>query len=123
KPAQPGRGWVRLGRLAWVVVALLALGLVAADSPYRFDQLRTYCQSLCEAGRLAPTEAPVLAGLGLTLDRYALAIMALYLALTLACWGVAVLLVWRRWGEGMALLAAIALTALGPSSGLTLNTV
>jgi len=121
----PGRGWVRLARLAWIGVALLALGLVAADLPYRFDGLRTYCLSLCEAGRLPPSEGPVLARLGLTLDAYAVTIMALYLALTLACWVVAALLVWRRSSEPLpvALLAAIALVALGASSNLTLNTV
>ena len=119
----PGRGWVRLGRLAWIGVALLALGLVAADAPYRFEELHTYCLTLCEAGRLLPSQAPVLQGLGLTLDAYAVYVMALYLALTLACWTVAVLLMWRRSGERMALLAAIALVSLGASTGLTFNTV
>src|SRR5260370_32261094 len=81
----PGRGWVRLGRLAWIGVALLALGLVGADAPYRFEELHTYCLTLCEAGRLLPSQAPVLQGLGLTLDAYAVYVMALYVALTLAC--------------------------------------
>ena len=123
--AQPGRGWVRVGRLVWGLLALLALGLVAADVPYRFDQLRTFCLNLCEAGRLPASEAPVLAGLGITLDAYAIYIMALYLGLTLACWAVAALLMWRRSSEPqrMALLAAIALVALGASTGLTFNTV
>jgi len=123
--SRAGHGWGRLGRLAWVVVALLALGLVVADFPHRFELLRTYCLSLCEAGRLPPSEAPALAGLGLTLDAYALYITALYLVLTLVCWAVAVLLFWRQSGEPrrVALLAAIALTALGPSNGMTLNTV
>jgi len=111
--------------LAWAVVALLAVGLVAADFPYRFDQLRTYCLTVCEAGRLPRGEAPVLARLGLSLDAYAVYTMALYLALTAACWVVAGLLMWRRSGEPLrvAVLAAVALTALGASSGLTLNTV
>ena len=115
--------WVRVGQAAWIVTALLSVGLVAADYPYRFDQLRAYCLTVCEAGRLPPSEAPALARLGLTLDAYAAYTIALYLALTLVCWGVSVLLTWRKSGESTALLAAVCLLALGPSTGLTLATV
>ena len=116
-------GWVRVGRAAALIYAGLALGLVAADFPHRFAELRTYCLTLCEAGRLPPTEAASLARLGLSLDAYAIYTLGLYLLLAVVCWAVAALLLWRKSGEGAALLAAIALLALGASNGLTLNTV
>jgi hypothetical protein len=123
-PAAPtGRGWIRLGQLAWVLAALLALGLVAADAPYRFDQLRTYCSNLCEGGRLPPSEQPVLQRLGLTPDAYAAYTLALYLVQAAACLVVAALLMWRRSNDRIALLAAVMLVALGASSGLTVSTV
>jgi len=116
-------GWVRFGQLVWVVASLLSLWLAAADFPYRFEQLRQFCLSVCEAGRLPPSEAPALQRLGLSLDEYAVYTMALYLTLTLVCWVVAGLIMWRRSHERIAVVAALALVALGPSSGLTLNTV
>lgn len=114
---------VRAGRVVAIVYAVLALGLVAVDFPHRFAELRAFCLTRCEAGRLPPTEAATLARLGLSLDAYAIYTLGLYLLLALVCWAVAGLLLWRKSGEGTALLAAIALLSLGASNGLTLNTV
>jgi hypothetical protein len=108
-------GWVALTVLGVVAVLLLWFNL-----PTYFRALSTICtgEVVCEAGQLRPAEAAELNALGLPLVAYAVFSVSTYLALTVACWTVAAVLVARRANEPVALLAAMVLVAQGTSGVL-----
>ena len=97
------RGWVfLLGRIAWIAVAGLTLGLFAAGVPMRYDELL----------RVAERNERLLAALGSSAEFYAGYFTALDLAIVLAHVLLAALIFWRRSNDGMALLAALTLVTM-----------
>ena len=96
--------WLLLARVAWGIIAVLALGLFAASIP-------AYVSNLFEPGRgggLARVEAP--AGLVLALDL--LGVLASFLT-ALVCLTLAFLLVWLRSEEWMVVFVSSYLLLYG----------
>jgi hypothetical protein len=91
-----------LGRIAWVVVAGLTLGLFTAGIPARYAELL----------RVAERSERLLLALGSSTQFYAGYFTALDLAIVLAHVLLAALIFWRRSNDAIALLAAITLVTM-----------
>jgi hypothetical protein len=91
-----------LGRIAWIAVVGLTLGLFTAGIPARYAELL----------RVAERNGRLLAALGSNTEFYAGYFTALDLAIVLAHVLLAALIFWRRSDDGMALLAAITLVTM-----------
>ena len=97
------RDWLfLLGRIAWIAVAGLTLGLFGAGVPARYAELL----------RVAERNERLLAALGSSAQFYAGYFTALDLAIVLAHVLLAALIFWRRSNDRMALLAAITLVTM-----------
>lgn len=100
--AAPPRGWLEVRQGLLVGVTLLVLALFARGAPVRHEQLLAYAATL---------QVPLLR-LGLTPGLYAAYITTLDIVIVTAHGGIALLLLWRRPGERMALLVSLALVTV-----------
>jgi hypothetical protein len=105
---------LRLARLGWVAVTLLAVSVFALSLPDYAARMRTLCPALpCANGQLTAGQAQSLASLGISLDAYVTALVALN-AFSSAFWLlIAVLLVWRGVHDRMTLFTALTLVLFG----------
>jgi hypothetical protein len=112
------RRWLLLARVGWVVLVILTLAIFFVSLPVYVALLQTPCAGTAcvNAGLLTPEQAGVLKGMGLSLGDYASYIVAFTLASVVVCLGVSTVIVWRRSDDRMALLVALMLVTLGPSS-------
>jgi hypothetical protein len=101
KARQRNSAWLTLIRIGWIVVTLLILGLFLSGIPGRYSQL---VQSADERS---------LTDLGLSVEAYARAILALNLILILAHNIIAAVIFWRRRDDWMALFVSYALITNG----------
>ena len=104
-----------LARGLWLAFIVL-VSIITLDSfPNYVAQLQTPCaQVSCQYQQLSFGQVPLLASIGLSLDRYAALTVAILLAGVIVCWAVSALIVWRRSDDLMAYLVALMLIALGP---------
>ena len=69
------RHWLLLARIAWILVALVALAITAASTPLLFEQYSTLCfraaASCLELSQLTPEGLRELEQVGITLGIYA----------------------------------------------------
>jgi hypothetical protein len=101
-------------RIAWLLVALLTIGLYLTSVPIYFAYLVTMCPvSACSNGQLTPDTVRALDALGLSLGFYATYTVALDIVVAGIYSAVAVLLFWRKSDDRMALFAALALLTFG----------
>jgi hypothetical protein len=100
--------WLPFARVAWVAVAVVALGRFVTSVPLRYDQL---------AHPTAGVRAS-LAEMGLSAHGYALYNVALDAVFVSVCAAVAVVIFWRRSNDPVALLVATMLVVWGPLNGL-----
>ena len=65
--------WLTVARVAWVTIAVLAVGIFAAAVPYDFQELQRVCVADdCKVDvQLRPADARALEDLGLSIDFYA----------------------------------------------------
>jgi hypothetical protein len=109
--------WLLLTRIAWGVLAAFTLGLFVVSLPGYTAQLQTLCAAgSCNSWQLSADALTTLQHLGLTLGEYVVFNVALILIATLLCYAVALLLVFRRSDDWMALLVALMLMYFVPSS-------
>ncbi len=112
--------WLILARLGWVALVVLTLGIFFASLPMHLAQLQTICigpfGTVCTYLQLTPDQGEALKGFGLSPGDYAAYTIALTLANLVMCLVVSTLIVWRRPGDRMALLVALALVTFGPIS-------
>ncbi len=120
---KPRRVGLRVLQFIWLATTVFSLALLAVSTPFRFQELSTFCAEVCASGQLHSSDAAALAQAGLSLPAYALYTIALYTVFNAACWAVAGLLIWRRANDATAVLAALALVAQGVSVGLTDSTL
>jgi hypothetical protein len=106
--ATPRRRWLLPARVAWVVVAVVALGTFAISIPSRYAELANPTENVSAA----------LAELGLSAGAYALYNVALDTLFVSVFATVAIVIFWRRSGDPIALLVATMLVAWGPLNGL-----
>lgn len=104
--------WLALARTVWLVIAMLAIAIFVLSLPDRYQQLSEICApGRCIEGQLGPADAIELRAIGLDLSTYALLWIAIRTIATLAFFGVAWLLFWRRPREWMAFLVSLWLVA------------
>jgi hypothetical protein len=110
---------LRLGQIGVAAFAVLAVTLLAANLPARFAELSTVCAGeACGDEQLRPADVAALQRFGLAPRSYAVYTLGLYLGLTVACWSVSAVLIWRRADDAVALLAAMALIGQGATGAL-----
>src|SRR5919107_121609 len=102
------RRWLLLARVAWVVVAVVALGRFVTSVPVRYDHLAHPTVVVRDA----------LAELGLSAGGYAFYNVALDAVFVSVFAVVAGVIFWRRSDDPMALLVATMLVVWGPLNGL-----
>jgi hypothetical protein len=109
---------MKVFRIAWVVLAVVILGLDAAGIPYAYDRYETMCtrsSEVCaEDGLLTPEDARRLGELGLSRGFYAAYQgVGVETALTLICFAVAAVIFLRRSDDVMALFTSFVLLIFG----------
>jgi hypothetical protein len=106
-----------LARLAWIVVAMLAVGLFIVGIPDEFALLHTPCPAVtCPTGQLSPSGLQALEGLGLSLDSFAVYTVAMDIIFAAVCTAVSLLIFWRRSDDRMGLLVSLALLTFGTAT-------
>jgi hypothetical protein len=108
----PRPRWLLVARLAWVAVAVVALGRFVTGVPLRYDQLAQPSAGVRAA----------LAQMGLSPGGYALYNVALDAVFVSVFAAVAVVIFWRRSDDPVALLVATMLVVWGPLNGLLVLT-
>jgi hypothetical protein len=106
-----------LARVAWILVAALALGLFVAGIPAEFALLHVPCPTVtCPTGQLSPSGLRALEGLGLSLDSFAVYAVAMDVIFAAVCTAVSLLIFWRRSDDRMGLLVSLALLTFGTAT-------
>ena len=119
-PGERGSGQQKNGlpfaRLACIVVCILILGLFSITLPTYYTRLQQYCTEPCSSGQLSVRNIQSLQRLGLSLNAYAILFLTLLIISALLCVTVAILLLWRRPDNWIAVLVAFILVVLGLST-------
>src|SRR5215203_2823607 len=104
-------------RKAWVVLAVVVLGLDAVGIHYAYEYYADVCtldaQTCFDEGLLTPEGARELDELGLSRGFYAAHDVELSTVITLVCFAVAAVILLRRWHDGMALFTSCVLLRFG----------
>jgi hypothetical protein len=117
-PSTTLRGrWLLLARVAWIVVATLAVGLFIIGIPAEFALLHVPCPTVtCSTGQLSPSGLHALEGLGLSLDSFAAYTVAMDILFAAVCTAVALLIFWRRSDDRMGMFVSLALLTFGTAT-------
>jgi hypothetical protein len=105
-----------LARAAWVILAVIILGLDAVGIPHAYARYRKTCTSTAcvESGRLTPEGVQDLQQLGISPEFYAAYVgVGLATVVTLVFFAVAVVIFWRGSEDRMALFASFTLLIFG----------
>jgi signal transduction histidine kinase len=106
-----------LARIAWVGVAVLAVGLFVAGIPAEFALLQVPCPtSICATGQLPPSGLRALEDLGLSPGSFAAYSVAMDVVFATVCVAVAALIFWRKSDDRMALFVSFALLTFGTAT-------
>lgn len=98
-----------IARIVWVVLALLAIGLLFASLPSYFAYLHVTNITSIYGPQLAPGDVRELHRLGLSLDFYAWLNISVFLIVLLVWVSIGIVLFWRKSDDRMALLASLSL--------------
>ena len=109
--------WLFAARVAWVAIAVLAVGLFIAALPYDFRELQRVCTGDdCQSDvQLTPEDAEALEDMGLSLAFYARYFLALVILLVIAFTLIPALIFWRRSDDWMAMFVSLTLVLFGTS--------
>ncbi len=117
------RLWLLLARIAWILVAMVALAITAASTPLLFDQYGTLCfraaASCLELSQLTPEGLRELEQVGLSLGIYAGLSVGVGVLSKLVWVAVGALVFLLRSGDRMALLVALFLVSFGTATFAT----
>jgi hypothetical protein len=109
--------WLLLARVAWILVAALAVGLFIRGIPAEFILLHIPCPTVrCPTGQLSPSGVHALEGLGLSVDSFAAYSVAMDVLFAAVCTAVALLIFLRRSDDRMGLLVSLALLTFGTAT-------
>jgi len=108
-------GWLVLARVAWIVVAVLALGVFILRIPFNFTDLHIICtEATCiNSGRLTFDRLHELQHLGLSIDFWAILGSALSVVLEVGYVATGIVIFWHKSDERMALITSLALITFG----------
>ncbi len=118
---QTQRHWLVL-QIAWLVVTGLSVVLFLRNIPATYAQLQTLCTDpacVNGLGRLTPTSAQALTEIGISIRSYATYTVVFGIGAAFVYWTVAVLIVWRKPNEYMALLVSLLLVLMGATPPTT----
>src|SRR6266496_990807 len=103
--------WLLLVRVVWVVIAVLALGLVIASIPGYFSFLHVLCTGTLATcrnnGQITPYYLRALQALGLSLDSFATYLVALDIVFAVVYASIAAVIFWRKSDDRMAFFASL----------------
>jgi hypothetical protein len=105
-----------LARIAWIVLALVVLGLDAAGIPYAYADYREICTgaTCADPGRLTPEGVQDLQQFGISPEFYAAYVgVGLSVVVALVFFAVAAVIFWHRSEDRMALFASFGLLVFG----------
>jgi hypothetical protein len=108
-----------LARVAWILVAVTALAIVAFSVPSSFEYYRGVCTAASEVCSERAVDQPTPEGVralreaGLSLRSYAVLNVVIDKVFQLAWFGVGALIFWRRSNDRMALLVSAFLVSFG----------
>jgi len=106
--------WLTLARAAWVLFAVLALGLFSAAIPIRFSQLMTILPSgNTTTMQLSPEEADLLRQHGFSLTFYALYFVTVEVIFATVFTAIGFLVFWRKPEDWLALFISLTLITFG----------
>jgi hypothetical protein len=101
--------WLAIARIAWVVIALLTIGLFIVAFPSYFAYLHVVNATSPSGPQLAPSDIRELQRLGLSLNFYAWFNISVNVIFLLVYVLVGVVLFWRKSDDRLALLASLSL--------------
>src|SRR5262245_1511275 len=106
-----------LARAAWLVVAVLCLGLLVAGVPAEFAQLQAVCPARsCPNGQLPPDGLRALQDLAISLNLFAAYGVGLDIVFAVGYSAVAALIFWRTAADSIALFVALTLLTFGTAT-------
>src|SRR5918993_2804593 len=106
-------------RAAWVIVAVLVVGLCVALLPATYAGYRKVCPSGTECDivyQLESQDVLALREFGLSVSFYATYMLATQVILTLGFWAMGAAIFWKKSADWVALLFALMLVTFGASS-------
>jgi hypothetical protein len=106
-------------KAAWVIVAVLVVGLSVAFLPVTYADYRIVCSSGAECDavfQLKPHDVLALREIGLSVGFYATYMLATQVILMLGFWAIGAVIFWRKSSDWVALLFALMLVTFGASS-------
>ena len=103
-------------RLATIVLIALTIAAFLPLLPAYLNALHTVCAgAACPVGQLTPQAVQALQAVGLSINNFVAFTLVLTLLALLMCWSVAMVILWRKSDEWMALLVAVMLVLMGTS--------
>ena len=121
----PGR-WLLIARMAWVVAALLYLGVFISGIPSEFARLKCPCTDAVSCSlipHLTVQKVQELKELGLSAEVFATYFVAIEVAFTALSAAIGALIFWRRADDRMALLVSLMLLTFGGALPIPLFTL
>jgi hypothetical protein len=125
-PATLQGSWLLLARVAWVVVALLYVGVFISGIPSEFARLHTPCTDTVSCSLIphfTGQKAQELKVLGLSAEFFAAYFVAIEVAFTALSAVIGALIFWRRPDDRMALLVSLMLLTFGGALPIPLFTL
>jgi signal transduction histidine kinase len=118
--------WLLLARVAWVVVALLYVGVFISGIPSEFARLQTPCTDAVSCNlipHLTVQKVQELKELGLSAEFFAVYFVAIEVAFAALSAAIGAFIFWRRPEGRMALLVSLVLLTLGGALPIPLFTL
>ncbi len=125
-PATLRGRWLLLARVAWVVVALLYVGVFISGIPSEFARLQTPCTDAVSCSlipHLTVQKVQELKELGFSAEFFAVYFVAIEVAFTAVSAAIGALIFWRRPEDRMALLVSLVLLTFGAALPIPLFTL
>jgi hypothetical protein len=118
--------WLPIARLAWVVVALLYVGVFISGIPSELARLQTPCTDAVSCSlipHLTVQKVQELEELGLSVEYFAAYFVAIEVAFTAVSAAIGTLIFWRKPEDRMALLVSLMLLTFGGALPIPLFTL
>jgi hypothetical protein len=125
-PATLKGRWLLIARVAWVVVALLYVGVFTSGIPSELARLKTPCTDTVSCSlipHLTDQKVHELKELGLSADFFAAYFVAIEVAFTTVSAAIGAFIFWRRPDDRMALFVSLVLLTFGGALPIPLFTL
>jgi hypothetical protein len=114
----PGPGWrLTLAHVGWLLAVAFDVLLFLPSLPLYYVLVHIPCSSAtltaCAVGQLSPGGLLALSRLGISMDAYAAAALAVVGGASLICFAIGGLIAWRKWQEGTGLFVSLLLITFG----------